>query len=290
MPEVAARGYTSGLGAHLDEPRCVLSVNVNALNYCAYDVVLLQRRHSDALHAYLAVPNTLESAWIDVYELPSGHRVVEALGRSDAVRDGAYRPPIVMALQMLLSENLLYIAAGYEDGGVQAWALQCDVDGAFLGAASLLWSHVPLSESIMALCVAPDATVLYVGADERLARLALTPGASPEVHMLPRTGNACIAVRPDYRAVAIGAWDGRVRVFSADISLLATLSYHKASVYAIAFARHGDAVHRLDVDSEDSSDDDEGLGISHRLLACGSKDGRISLWDVPWTAGELAVS
>ena len=67
--------------------------------------------------------------------------------------------------------------------------------------------------------------------------------------------NDC-CVRKDGKLVVFAGWDGHVRLFSVKkMKPLAVLAYHKDSVYCATF-----------------SDD--------KLLACGSKDEQISLWDV----------
>ncbi len=94
-------------GAH--EPQLIMSVGVNALNFskCAYD------------DGRIAVPNALDAAYIDVIELPSGVRVVEAIGRPDVKRTAGSRMPIVMSLHLVAGG----VVAGYEDGWVKRWSL-----------------------------------------------------------------------------------------------------------------------------------------------------------------------
>ena len=65
-----------------------------------------------------------------------------------------------------------------------------------------------------------------------------------------------IVVRHDSKIFATAGWDANIRIFSTKtLKQLAVLSYHNASIQALVF-------------SEDF------------ILAAGSKDGRISLWDV----------
>ena len=63
-------------------------------------------------------------------------------------------------------------------------------------------------------------------------------------------------VRKDGKIVVLTGWDGNIRIFGAKkLKPLAVLNYHKQSVHCLAF-----------------SDDN--------ILACGSKDELISLWDI----------
>lgn len=82
------------------------------------------------------------------------------------------------------------------------------------------------------------------------------------------------------------------------MQVLAALRYHRESVYALAFVQRQDAVHVLPDEEEGSEESDEephrnsgarqsdALLRTLRLLAAGSKDGRISLWDPSFTSGD----
>lgn len=91
------------------KPQLITSVGVNALNFsrCAYN------------DARIAVPNALDAAYIDVIELQSGVRLVEAIGRPDIKRTAGSRMPIVMSLHLVAGG----VVAGYEDGWVKRWTL-----------------------------------------------------------------------------------------------------------------------------------------------------------------------
>ncbi|WFD30378.1 Astra associated protein 1 Asa1 [Malassezia sp. CBS 17886] len=273
MPETAA-SVTSGApnAAPGPAPTLQLRVDVNTLNYCAYDMVLIPDTHG--LHGWLAVPNTVDSAWIDVYALPSRQRVAEAVGRSGTVQCGSTRPPITMSVRITLTAHAVLLVGGYEDG-------------------SLVWAHKPHRESIMSMCLGPDASHVYsVGADDRIVCTALTPDATPHISGDQHPGNACVAVRGDARVLAVGGWDAMVRVFALPaMQPLAVLAYHKDSVYAAAYTPAAGSPHFVDLCDDSSSEDERGAGplqpsahVHSDRFACGGKDGRVSLWDVPFTA------
>lgn len=274
----------SAWGGQHEAPPLTLSVEVNALNYCAYAMAL---RSKESLDGWMAVPNTLESAWIDIYALPQRTRVREAVGRQAVLGHGAQRPPIVMTLQLALAEDVLRMVAGYEDGTSQAWSMRTHKDGS-LGEPELLWSLRSHTESIMGMCLTPDhQAAVSVGADQHLVRAAFSD-AVPTIASATRPGNASVAVRADARILAVGSWDGKVRIFSfKDTALLATLTYHKEGIQAVAYIRTN-PVHTLALTNADESSDEEGHAAPPRpLLAAGSKDGRISLWDLPFSKEDI---
>jgi WD40 repeat protein len=98
-------------------------------------------------------------------------------------------------------------------------------------------------------------------------------------------GQQSLSVRSDGRLFATGGWDSRIRVYSAKtLKEVACLKWHKEGVYAVGFG--------VILDEEDGLQQREGNGLSklqkqredqirrkHWLVA-GSKDGKVSLWEV----------
>lgn len=89
--------------------------------------------------------------------------------------------------------------------------------------------------------------------------LQLNDAGEIKVHRnmnLPEEGTGDVRVRQDGRIVAVGGWDARLRLFHMRTGKrLAVLKQHRASMTAVEF-------------------DDRGI------LACGSRDKTVSLWDV----------
>ncbi|KAL8731628.1 MAG: hypothetical protein Q9166_003316 [cf. Caloplaca sp. 2 TL-2023] len=115
------------------------------------------------------------------------------------------------------------------------------------------------------------------------------------------SGQQGLQIRSDGKIFATGGWDARVRVYSCKtMKELAVLKWHKAGCYTIAFADINPTKSEEDVATkeEDTESQDEKNVIRHtsaiskvqqrrdakaqstHWLAAGSKDGKISLWDI----------
>ena len=119
-------------------------------------------------------------------------------------------------------------------------------------------------------------------------------------------GQQGLHVRSDGKIFATAGWDARIRVYSAKtMKEVAVLKWHKVGCYATAFAEildHGTIKEEDDVAVKDEEDEESvqldqttthhssALGTvqqrrdakarSTHWLAAGSKDGKVSLWDI----------
>lgn len=113
------------------------------------------------------------------------------------------------------------------------------------------------------------------------------------------SGQQGLRIRSDGKIFATAGWDSRVRVYSLQsLKELAVLKWHKEGCYAVAFARitsPGDDIGKV---GEIKTTDEEGavaavtdaiLSVKEKRdlrattthwLAAGSKDGKVSLWDI----------
>ncbi|KAF2703225.1 WD40 repeat-like protein [Pleomassaria siparia CBS 279.74] len=108
-------------------------------------------------------------------------------------------------------------------------------------------------------------------------------------------GQQSLCVRSDGRLLVTGGWDSRVRIYSAKtLKQVAVLKWHKEGVYAVHFGdvlnyrgdgieERGDAVSRekcaLSGMSKLQQQREEQIKAKH-WVAAGSKDGKVSLWEV----------
>ncbi|KAL0944549.1 WD repeat-containing protein [Colletotrichum truncatum] len=291
------------------QPQILHIVDVNTMNFCSFASCVPRKGDAtEATDLLLAVPNTLASESVDIYELPSQRRL-HTVKTSD--KNG-----MVMALALLYvdgalpgspsANGTLTLVAAYENG--LATVLQLTTNGT--------WSTVYLSkihqQPILSLDVVADQQYfLTSGADAVVAKHPL-PGPNsageeqPVQHPLKisntrHAGQQGLRVRDDGRIFATAGWDSAVRVYSSKtLKEVATLKWHQVGCYAVVLAsvsvdpRAGDN----GVASSEAHSQELPRDLVPRLgqltvkdrrilqaqtahwLAAGSKDGKISLWDI----------
>jgi WD40 repeat protein len=144
------------------------------------------------------------------------------------------------------------------------------------------------------------------GLESKLTLQALTDPTSPNL-VIPfstkQIGNASLAISSSDTILAVGGWDGKVRLFSAASGKpLGTLGYHRETVQCLAFpqaamSESGETEVLLDpstieLGEEDSDEDDEPGGRGggkERWFVSGGKDRRVALWELmDFTRSETA--
>ncbi|WVF68720.1 hypothetical protein IAT40_003492 [Kwoniella sp. CBS 6097] len=288
--------------------------------------------------AIMAVPSLTNSELVDIYHIPSLKRIHAAVNYvpkvqapvKDSVVPENGRSGLVMSLHLRhrQSTSSLTLSIGYEDGRVELYRSSVDLDNILTSQPfdarmssgpnpwEMVWKGKGHNEAVMGMDVDKQARYGWsVSADHRLVRFdfakVLEKQTPPEDisimkdHSLRQIGNSCVTVRPDGRVVAVGGWDGKIRLFSTEtFKPLGTLSSHRETVHVIAFANpplptitvqdeHEDAesliaeeeASTLDIADDDESDDeddddDEGKGGVRResWFASGGKDTKVALW------------
>ncbi|KAF2103572.1 WD40 repeat-like protein [Rhizodiscina lignyota] len=301
-------------------PTILHSLSVNTLNFCGFaflrewhNVFSYGDIASGAINfansVYVAVPSSKESS-IDIYRLPT-ERVLSTCppprlpSRSNASTSIAVTGiGMVMAIELLYypSSRRLLLIAGYESGYV------CMHE---LNPHSRTWSQVylsqPHSEPILSLCVAPKTGFFYTSsADDIIAQHPL-PTASPTASLSVATtapkkiihtkhsGQQSLTIRDDEQILATAGWDNRVRVYATkSLQELAVLKWHKEGCYAVAFAETlptPSASSNAAANESENSNDKAGNVITASArreaktqathwVAAGSKDGKVSLWEI----------
>ena len=291
------------------QPWLLHMLTVNTLNFCSftmcYDGMPTPQPlvSGPALEAkstpkpiLLAVPNTVDSGGIDIYQLPSETRaaVIHA--------DRNTTTGMVMALCVLAGSTRLQVAAGYESGHTMVF-VQTDPGAQF----QRLYCARPHSQPVLSMAIHRSRDYyLTSSADAILAKHPLptekgiwnTELKPFKVSQTKHSGQQGLRIRSDGKIFATAGWDARVRVYSAKtMKELAVLKWHKVGCYATAFAAVGSATsaehceEALGVDGETVMKQEisppatvqqrrEEKAHSTHWLAAGSKDGKVSLWDI----------
>lgn len=205
-----------------------------------------------------------------------------------------------MALKILEETNLIVLAS-YESGHTCVHQYS---------AADNTWHVVyksrPHTQPVLSLDSATALGCYYTSsADSIIARhpiKLLADAASSDSPMqivnTKHSGQQSLRVRSDNRIFATAGWDGRVRVYSTKaMKELAVLKWHKDGCYAVAFAEVF-ADHLPEIKDPDQAITNKSQDAAYidsfktvqdiRLvkvrmthwLAAGSKDGKVSLWDI----------
>jgi WD40 repeat protein len=144
----------------------------------------------------------------------------------------------------------------------------------------------------MAMVANTDLTRAWtVSADHQLISYDLLSDSSIKVWSTGHIGHASLALSHNGGVLAVGGWDGHIRLFSSATGKpLGDLEYHRESIHVLAFAHNPildpsgtEAESTIELGNEEDSDDDEdggGGGHRERWLVSGSKDRRVALWEL----------
>ena len=209
-----------------------------------------------------------------------------------------------MTVKLAHKANYLLLCSGYESGYTIVQTLKP-------GKSKWDTTYVanPHSQPVLSIDISPSLETYFTSAaDSVIAIHPLFGDKENEKASFKRTVDNCvkqvttrhagqqlIRVRSDGRIVATAGWDGRIRVYSAQkLNQLAVLIWHKQGCYALDFASvtpdvisaEGENLEQEDIIPLSRSntlrpvDRREIEAQSTHWLAAGSKDGKISLWDI----------
>lgn len=270
------------------QPWLLHSLDVNALNFCSFAMyqsidpkneVAASRNDTSIL---VATPG-VQDGWINVTSLPSEERIAIIPGPKDT------KTGMIMAIGLCYDNEHLMVLAGYESGHAVVWQQE---------QASRQWQIVYMNKShtqpILSLDITLDKkSFLTSSADAIIAKHPLQEyGSSASKTLQTRhAGQQSLNVRSDGKVFATAGWDGRLRVYSPkSMKELAVLKWHKEGCYALAFAEVTKAAAGQENESEAKQGDVKpeltiseqriAKAASGHWLAAGSKDGKISLWDI----------
>lgn len=294
------------------QPWLVHSMDINALNFCAFAIcedrnsqtrlqpqaqALSQETRTgeneldtDSRGLLLAAPNGLDQGAIDIFHLPSEQRI------SKLQSDKKANTGMAMTLRLFQSPltGKLTIVIGYEDGSVSVY-LRKEQNVMPVWIWEKTMSAKPHAQPTLSLDILPTGEgFITSSADAIVAKFAIPSakaggeGWAEKVIDTKHSGQQDLKIRSDGRVFATAGWDKNVRVYSAKtLKELAVLQWHSEGCYAVAFAEVLLEPVREDpkaLVSENAMDkmkrEREAKVHNTHWLVAGSKDGKISLWDV----------
>jgi len=263
------------------KPWLLHSLPVNALNFCSFATCRVPASKDNPSDSILVAVPGLHDGHVNINSLPSEDRVATIIDPK-SIKTG-----MVMAIALHYLNDKLHVMAGYESGYVCAFTQD---------QATSQWQAIYTckahTQPVLSLDVAAASGYFYTSsADDVIARHPLGhSNTEAKIVHTKHAGQQALTARPDGRIFATAGWDSRVRVYSAKaMKELAVLKWHKEGCYALAFA----------ADAKVRSGEEDGvvgeevatrqLTVAEQRvrkvkethwLAAGSKDGRVSLWDV----------
>lgn len=244
----------------------------------------------------LAVAGSNDSQ-IELYRLPDEQKVA-VIPAPEQVNT---KTGMVMALKVFRDkENALYVIAGYESGRTYLFKGNANYNG-----WETMYTACPHSQPILSLDISPLFDVYYTSsADAVIAKHPLLQAIGQQQPIKEvqtrHSGQQGLKIRTDGKIFATAGWDRKARVYSAKtVKELAVLKWHKEGCYAIAFgevssAGAGASVIATEMPTSTTVTTRASGGALQstvgqaRLertqkthwLAVGSKDGKVSLWDI----------
>ncbi|GAB1727205.1 hypothetical protein NU195Hw_g273t1 [Hortaea werneckii] len=271
------------------QPMLLHTLMVNTLNFCSFatcnapsPIETPNNQTSTPPSIHLAYPG-VQDGQIIVTELPSEERIATIPEPKD-IKTG-----MVMAIRLdYTHERDLTIIGGYESGHACVWRRN---------PSSQYWERMYTyqahSQPILSLDLAISLGSFFTSsADAVIARHPLNAagGAETKVIQTRHAGQQGLTMRSDGKIFATAGWDGKGRVYSAKtMKELAVLKWHKEGCYALAFAATDLGENHGNEQRSDTGLVRRGMTVSEQRtaaaksthwLAVGSKDGKISLWDI----------
>jgi WD40 repeat protein len=295
------------------QPWLLHILEVNTMNFCSFAQASLPANDGRSEELLIAVPNTMSSETVrvafppsfqnlttqqvDVFHLPTSKRIHTVPSPPN------FKGGMVMALFLLFHPltTHLTVIAGYESGHTSVSCLTT--------SWQTLYTANPHTQPILSLDVEPGKEFYFTSSADAVVAKHPIPVSNDDVigtvESMPlkvvktkHSGQQGLEVRNDGKIFATAGWDGRVRVYGAKrMKELAVLKWHKDGCYAVAFADV-----ELENEGRGEEGEAEGAGEGKELasrvgmvtareerdrkakathwLAAGSKDGKISLWDI----------
>ncbi|CAG8977166.1 hypothetical protein HYALB_00003387 [Hymenoscyphus albidus] len=279
------------------QPWLLHLLQVNTMNFCSFAKTSIPSSDSssdDDEQLLVAVPNTLTSETVDIFHLPSSKRI-HTIPKHPSFKGG-----MIMTISLFHHPltNHLTVIAGFESGHTTISQLIPSTN---------TWQPLYISQAhtqpVLSLDVDPTKKFyLTSSADAIIAKHPIPENPSPstframestplKIVQTKHSGQQNLQMRSDGRIFATAGWDSKVRVYSSKtVKELAVLKWHKEGCFAVAFAEvKGGGDEGEGQDGKEIVRSVEAMTVKEKRIwkarnahwiAVGSKDGKVSLWDV----------
>ncbi|PKY37703.1 WD40 repeat-like protein [Rhizophagus irregularis] len=251
------------------------SLSVNSLNFCKFDYCFKGENNQDIL---IAVPSSKESTAIDIWDLSNQQFITSV--EPDIKQEIGYCMAMKFFQHPTIKSRFLLLAV-YENGGLILWTLTRNKSdnnvSNWLFSFKQLWIVKEHKETALALDVSMNRKfAISTAGDNKIVKYIFDENFEKEPLInnivIKYSGVADIKIRSDSKIFVTAGWDSNIRIFSSKtMKPLAILSYHKESVYSLAFTY---------IFSYEDSDTLTENDIQDHFLVGGGKDNKISLWKI----------
>ncbi|KAJ5312336.1 hypothetical protein PENANT_c011G04469 [Penicillium antarcticum] len=268
-------------------------------------------------NALFAVPNALDSGGIDIFHLPSERRIStipsESLTKTGMLMAVDVFVTSVGDLFIVSAYEDGQVMVYAHRGALKTASFEIEHIKKYPMKWERLYAARPHTQPVLSLDVSASYTHFVSSSADALvvkhpipslASVGYIPTAgykeeSPlKVVNTRHSGQQGLRIRSDGKVFATAGWDSRVRVYSGKtMKELAVLKWHKDGCYAVAFGDVATPSSAKSADMEDSTTSETAAVAreyslasvqqqrNHKVqqthwLAAGSKDGKISLWDI----------
>ncbi|GBC04492.1 hypothetical protein RclHR1_00570048 [Rhizophagus clarus] len=256
-------------------PKLEKCLSVNSLNFCKFDYCFKGENNQDIL---IAVPSSKESTAIDIWDLSIQQQIITL--KLDIKQEIGYCMAIKFFQHPTIKSKFLILAV-YENGGLTLWTLTSNKSNNNISNELLSykqsWIIKEHKETALALDVSMNRKfAISTAGDNKIVKYIFDEDFEKEPLInnveIKYSGIADVKIRSDSKIFATAGWDSKIRVFSSKtMKPLAILSYHKESVYSLAFT------YIFSHENNNSLIENE---IQDHFLVGGGKDRKISLWKI----------